>query len=428
MEQEYYLNFKDKMEFRIRMNYFLFLVLFITPFIYIPNPINYSGLPKFVFLIFITTVISAVMILKKDKEKEPEFLEDRLLLAYVVLMILSTFFSYNMEYSMFGYSTRYEGLLTILIYIFMFLLAYRNFKFEERYFRLFIIGAIVLSLYGVSQYLGFDPVPITWTNVTFKGRGYSTFGNPNFLGTYLTLVLPIAVYSYVKSGRILYLIAAGSIYLSLITSFTRSGWLGSLVGFTILISYFLKYKYNKKYLAIIIILFLVITIAMEIQTGGRVISRMLSITEDAGKVLTQAEGYEDAGANRIFIWRRVIPLIKERPFLGFGLETLGVVFSERHMDEIVAEYGRIIIFDKAHNEYLHMAYSTGIPSLMIYLAFVFSILRGAFRKAKENHMIIPLIASILGYLVQAFFNLSVVTVAYIYWIFLGILINLSIRE
>ena len=185
-------------------------------------------------------------------------------------------------------------------------------------------------------------------------------------------------------------------------------------------------NYNKKYLATIIGLFLIITVVMEIQSDGRVITRMLSITEDAERFLTQAEGYEDAGANRIFIWRRIIPMIKERPFLGFGLETLGVVFSERHMDEVVAEYGRGIIFDKAHNEYLHIAYSTGIPSLLIYLAFVWSIIGRAFKNVKDNHMIVPLIAAIIGYLVQAFFNLSVVTVAYIYWIFLGILLRISL--
>jgi len=330
------------------------------------------------------------------------------------------------DFYILGYPTRYEGLTTVLMYIFMFLLASRNFEFNKKYYNIFIITIIILSVYAVFQYLGFDPIYKKWIRIEFIGRGHSTFGNPNFLGTYLTLVLPIAVFSFVKSGKWIYLLAAGLVYLSLLTSFTRSGWLGSFTGLAILVIFFLKYEYNKKHLAIIIISFLIITVITEIQTEGRVISRLFSISKDAGKVLTQAEGYEDAGANRIFIWKRVIPMIKERPLLGFGLETLGVVFSERHMDEVVAEYGRLIIFDKAHNEYLHMAYSTGIPSLLIYLVLVGSILKRAFSRVKGNHMMIPLIASIIGYLVQAFFNLSVVTVAYIYWIFLGILLRISL--
>lgn len=426
MKTKKFLNLHSKIIFSEQMNFFVFLAVAITPLIYLPNPINYSELPKLMFLVFITVVIFAIMIIIKDKENYLVHREDKLIYLYILLLITSTFFSYNRRFSLLGYPTRYEGLTTILIYIFMYLLASRNFEFKKKYLKIFILTSIILSLYGVFQYFGFDPVYKKWIRIEFIARGHSTFGNPNFLGTYLTLVLPIAVFSFVKSGKWLYLFAAGSIYLSLITSFTRSGWLGSFSGLAMLLIFFLKYKYNKKYLAIMIILFLVITVTMEIQTEGRVISRMLSIPEDAGNVLTQGVGYENAGANRIFIWKNVIPLIKESPFIGFGIETLGVVFSERHMDQIIAEYDRRIIFDKAHNEYLHIAYSTGIPSLLVYLLFVFSILRRAIRKAKDNHMIIPIISSIVGYLVQAFFNISVVSVAYIYWIFLGILLRISI--
>lgn len=41
-------------------------------------------------------------------------------------------------------------------------------------------------------------------------------------------------------------------------------------------------------------------------------------------------------------------------------------------------------------------------------------------------MIIPLLCSVIGYLVQAFFNISVVSVAYVYWIALGMLSNITI--
>jgi len=34
---------------------------------------------------------------------------------------------------------------------------------------------------------------------------------------------------------------------------------------------------------------------------------------------------------------------------------------------------------------------------------------------------VPLFSAILGYLVQAFFNISVVSVAYVFWVFLGLL-------
>jgi putative inorganic carbon (HCO3(-)) transporter len=409
-----------------KMNFFILVIVAVTPFMYFPNVISYSSLPKFLFLLLLTIVIAITMLLRKSKETYPVYREDKLLILYLLFLILSTIFSHNHLYSLIGYSTRFEGLITLIIYIFVFFLAYRNFEFNEKFFRIFIITTILLSLYGVFQYFGFDPMPKEVARVIFVGRGHSTFGNPNFHGTYLTLVLPIAAYVYLKSGKVLYFIAAGSIYFSLITSFTRSGWVGSFFAFGIILYYSFKTKFNKKYIVYLLVLLLVITVAMEIESEGRVILRALSLVEEAGDVLTQADGYEEGGANRIFIWERVIPLIFERPLVGFGPETLGEVFSERYHDDIIAKYGEERIFDKAHNEYLHVAVTTGIPSLFVYLAFVFSILKRAYMNRHKNPMIIPLMASIIGYLIQAFFNLSIITVAYIYWVFLGILLRLSL--
>src|SRR5690554_3005155 len=414
------------MTYKEKMNFFILIIVAFTPFMYFPNTISYSSLPKFLFLLLLTVLISITMLLRKSKETYPIHREDKLILVYLFLIILATIFSHNHLYSLIGYSTRFEGLITLLMYIFIFFLAYRNFQYNEKFFKAFIITTIILSLYGVVQYFGFDPMPKELARVIFVGRGHSTFGNPNFHGTYLTLVLPIAAYAYLKTGNMLYYIAAGSIYLSLITSFTRSGWVGSFFAFGIIVFYAIKSKFNRKFIIYLLVLLLVITVVMEIESGGRVILRALSLVEEAGDVLTQADGYEDGGANRIFIWERVIPLIFERPLLGFGPETLGEVFSDRYYDEIIAKYGEERIFDKAHNEYLHIAVTTGIPSLIIYLAFVFSILRRAFKNKKNNPMIIPLMASIIGYLIQAFFNLSIITVAYIYWAFLGILLRLSL--
>lgn len=414
------------MKYKEKMNLFILIIVAITPFMYFPNEISYSSLPRFLSLFILTIVISITILLRKSKEIYPILIEDKLLIIYLLFIIISTAFSYNHIYSLIGYANRFEGLTTLIMYFFVFFISYRNFEFRNKNFRIFIISTIFLSLYGIIQYFGYDPMPQELARVTFFERGHSTFGNPNFYGTYLTLVLPIATFAYLKTGTLLYLLASGVIYFSLIISFTRSSWVGSFFSFGIILYTAIKYKFDKKHILLLIVLLLIITAAIEIESEGRVIARLLSIAEDAEKVFEQTDGYEDAGANRIFIWKRVIPLIFERPFLGFGPETLGEVFSERYMDEVIAEYDREIIFDKAHNEYLHIAVTTGIPSLIIYISFVYLILRRAYKNKERNIMIIPLMASIAGYLIQAFFNLSIITVAYIYWAFLGITLRLSL--
>jgi len=65
----------------------------------------------------------------------------------------------------------------------------------------------------------------------------------------------------------------------------------------------------------------------------------------------------------------------------------------------------------------HIAVTTGIPSLIVYLSLVTKVLRVGFTRLRENDTYCPFVASVLGYLVQAFFNISVVSVAYM---FLGV--------
>lgn len=168
---------------------------------------------------------------------------------------------------------------------------------------------------------------------------------------------------------------------------------------------------------------MLITIIMNIVTNGSILGRFLTISNDFVMLIEQQSEYETAGSSRIFIWTRVIKLILNKPLLGYGLENLGTIFSENYMSDVLETFNTFIIFDKAHNEYLNIAVTTGIPSLLVYLTFVAAIIRKTIKYMSEDIILIPIFCSIVGYLVQGFFNISVVCVAYIYWILLGILLN-----
>lgn len=406
------------------INHLIVLAICAPILIIIPYYTN-STLIKILFVYLISTAIAIIWFLNRKGNSISSYSEDKIIMCYLLIVILSTIFSLDLVRSIWGIPRREEGLFAIIVYIFLFIIVNKKYKFSNNHVIFFLISASIVALYGIAQYLGYDPIPRNYINMYWKGRAFSTMGNPNFLGSYLTLVLPIGVFSYVYSKKVGYLVASGIIYFCLLCTMTRSAWLGSLVSFFILIYYTYKRKYSYKHIAIIILSFALITLLFDFYSHGAVFGRFFSIYKDIGKVITQSSGYENAGANRIFIWKRVIELIKKRPLFGYGLETLDIVFTEAYRDEIIAFCKRLIIFDKAHNEYLHIAVSTGIPSLIVYLTFVGSILYKAFKNVKNNPLIIPLLCSIIGYLVQAFFNISVVSVAYIYWMFLGALLKFS---
>jgi O-antigen ligase len=75
-----------------------------------------------------------------------------------------------------------------------------------------------------------------------------------------------------------------------------------------------------------------------------------------------------------------------------------------------------MIIKKAHNEYIQIAVTIGVPALLTYLLLISFIFHNAIRAIKvstpkDNLVIFGLLSAIMGYLVQAFFNISVVPVA-----------------
>ena len=84
-------------------------------------------------------------------------------------------------------------------------------------------------------------------------------------------------------------------------------------------------------------------------------------------------------------------------------------------------------FDKVHNEYLQILITEGIFALISYLLlFGWVTIKGTINnyKNKEIYLILP----VIGYLTQAFFNISVIEVAPFFYISLGLLVDRGISN
>jgi putative inorganic carbon (HCO3(-)) transporter len=395
--------------------------MLITPFFK-----DYFYFSKIFFVMIISSVIGIYWFLNRDCENLEIHITEKILSVYLGLVLISTFLSINIERSIWGIKRREEGIFVIILYIFLFILSRRKYVFSKKHINYLMASSCIVTLYGIFQYFGLDPIPRDSIRMNWQSRAFSTMGNPNFLGAYLTLILPIASYIYIQSKENYKILFPSIIYLGLLTTMTRGSWLGSFVAICFLSYFLIKDKENHKNLLKLFFVFAVITVLMNIQSGGRVIGRFLTIGNEAQNVFTQGEAYERGGASRIFIWKRVLVLIKERPLFGYGIETLDIAFIQRFLGDILSYFGGLRLIDKAHNEFLHIAVSSGIPALMAYLYFIGYIIKKVFSNINENKIILPLLSSVIAYLVQSFFNISVVSVVYIFWIFLGILVKYSL--
>jgi len=410
------------------IKFILAITLILVPIVIIPGFDDFFYYPKILMVYVLILFMLGIHIIAQNKN---EVRIDRLLLVlliFITLVVVSTLFSNNLIDAILGKYRREEGLLAIISYTSLFIFAKIYYKEKRIYFIWIGISALIVSLYGISQYFGFDPIPRDEIRLLWYGRPFSTMGNPNFLGTYLVLMLPLPLFRFLRESKYIFLIISSIIYLCLLLTFTRS----ALLAFAVIMSFTLFYVVKRKYLwekyLVLLLVFFSITVFVNEESNGRLYGRFLSIGNDAQVLLDREEGYEQAGANRVYIWLRTIELIKESPWVGYGLENLESVFIEKYSDEMMEIYGKVYLVDRAHNEYLHIAVSSGIPALIAYLIFILLCLKKGFELTKKDIRYLPYLTAVSAYLVQAFFNISVVSVAYIFWIFLGVITNENVFE
>ena len=106
-----------------------------------------------------------------------------------------------------------------------------------------------------------------------------------------------------------------------------------------------------------------------------------------GERVSGSDGYE-----RIPMWKNCLKTITERPLFGTGIST----FQDKNPE---------FIYANPHNEFLEYASCCGIPALLLYLAFAFSLLSGLFRKKnRQLHFYNGCAYAIISYLISSFFG------------------------
>lgn len=405
------------------------LALSVIPAVFVPlgGTTDHFYLPKVAAMIILALSFLAVLAINKIRFKDI-VQKDRInisLFIYFILLAASVYAAENKVFAIIGVPGRWEGLVTITLYMFLFITARLYLVPDEGLFKIILVTAIIVSIYGILQTMNFDPFPRDVLRENWSKRAFSTMGNPNFLGSYIVLIIPTSIYFYIIKKNITGLTAYAILFYCLLSTGTRGAWLGTIASIMAFAAiHYMYFRYSKgeftRYIILIVITMLLLAL-YNFYTEGAFIDRFLSIARDANEFLTKGDRADYSGANRGFIWKRVAELIKKRPLTGYGIENLGEAFKKYYTQDMIELWNEVRYLDKAHNEYLHIAVTSGIPSLLVYLTFISQIiLKGLFR-LKNCKTALLILSSVIGYMTAAFFNISVVSVAYVYWIFLGLL-------
>lgn len=356
------------------------------------------------------------------------------LAGFILLVGLSTLHSSHPSWI--GNLTEHQGILIFIAYGLLFLLASRiNSPEKQQLFcEIFVMGAFFAAVYGIMQYYGAGFLPQD-VHFNFGRRAFSFFDNPDYFGSYLVLAIPVNFALYlsaqqkVKMG--IYFFILCTLFLALLESETRSAWIGTAAAIILMLVWTVSNRREqmRKWIALIVVFSTIFWVSNMISHQSN-IHRAMTISHDVHQIIAN-ENAGAAGASRWYIWQSSLPLIAEHFWLGSGPNTFQFVFHPADQQLNRKYLGNSTIYDE-NNNYMQIALTMGVPALIIYLLFMLGILRDGFCEVRETNgrrqlLLYGLMAAIVGYLIQAYFNISVVSVAPFFWLFLGLVSSRNYR-
>ena len=402
------------------------------------------SLPKLYSLIVVITLLLGLTFLFWRDQKKVLLNNDNVIIysvLFIFFVFLSSFFSEYTNRVILGKFSRWQGLVSYTIYILIFLFFFNyiiNKKEIKKIVRITFFSGMLVSLYGLLQIFNLDPIQHSEMMHEFNKRAFVTMGNPNFAGSYAVILLSISFILYIFKSKAkinkFYLFTTSMFYALLLATATRSSMLAFAIIFIFIILFFREYLLeHKKRIIILIIVFLIITFAIDIYQGGFITNRIIDLVLDIQKFSGDETERATIGSKRFTIYKYSFPLLLENPIFGSGPDTFDKVFPQEQYFKIS---NGITIVDKAHNEYLQIGVTLGLPALFFYLMLLGNIYKKGMRALKNlrnninelNIYHVALFMGVVSYTIQALFNISVVSVAPVFWAILGLNVAISKME
>lgn len=414
---------------------FIILIDSVVPLIIWPRGQDYFYLPKIVSIFFLLLLSIFILIFSIWKRKiELKFSLTLLpIFLYIAWAFLSAVLSKYRAQAFWGGYLRWEGAVAMGAYLLILYLSFLcgRYKMDLNIIVKFIFAsAALISAYALLQYFGIDIIPRDYIRKRWVFVSFSTLGNPDFLGSYLCIVYPISLCYYLncKKNKTIYLVLNILLFSAVVCTRARSTWVGTFISFLFIILVTAG-KDSKKIRRTVFIglIYAVIAVILNAVHNSLILSKLHMFITDF-QIVVEKNNMLHAGSQRLFIWRRALDYIFRSPIVGSGPDTFGRVFKMSAAESMQYFNSYNVYVDKAHNEFLQIVITMGFPALIFYTVFLLLTAKQAFKKilnAKNNVLLISFFCSVLSYVVQSFFNISVVSTAPLYWSMLGFLLSLS---
>jgi putative inorganic carbon (HCO3(-)) transporter len=469
----------DLLSVAIAMAIFVLVPIVLNPDVLRVNPMEAYYPIKFKVLVGLSAALLVVLlgsvVLRGKPLVTPVLIP---VLVFLGVSALSTFFSENPMHSLFG--DRDEGLLSLAAGVLLFYAVARGLSSPVRV-RVFlaagVTAAVLISIYGISQNYGLDPISgwsLSW--YTDIGRPFATLGNPITLASYLTIMAGAAMALCFGTGsrtlRVLWLLALAVIGVCWIYTGTRGAMLGvaavlpvvlwaahrrmgtarplqaplAVLILAVMAAIMASAAFGNldlpPYVTTSLALYLILVGAvlwlsdLRPAMAGTLLAALVALTVAVAAVAVVAVSTNmslldrttvdrEGGLSsqvRLNIWRDTVPMILERPLLGHGPDNFAEPFRP-HMGEelrssITNNSGQVSRVDRAHNDLLQVAATTGLLGLAAYLWILVSYFRNAYRRG--GWPLIALSGGVLAYIFQIQTSFPTASTNVAFWGLLGV--------
>ena len=399
----------------------------IGTWIVVPIPTLGFGLPKLA-VFAITSCVAMFSLLYSDDVKICSRLWQssvgKWFTIFACISLLSVLWSRAPIISTIGAVPRFEGALTIAMYMSYALMAMtlsQTIDGRNAAMRALIAANAGVCIYGLLQLLHIDPLGRFWGAEVFLGRLFSVLGQPNALGLFLVLTIPFILvfvsgfrgYKH-KLAIVLLLLNA----LILFASVSRSAVLGLAVAIPLGLLWRrsrssvepLSKKQRSLALGLTV---LFVGVAMHFSA-----QRFANPTESGRSV-----------DSRIIIWDGSFDMIKLWP-LGYGHETMGML-SSRFIGAGLLEHESLTSrIDRAHSQPLDLLISIGVLGFLAYYIFLYRLLRVIWDQRKEegSQWFLAGGMSIVAASIALLFGFHSIATGVWFWFIVGLMIGPMLPE
>ncbi len=352
---------------------------------------------------------SLLLSLLRDRERQLTFLPaNRYVLLYAGVYLAGTFFSVTLEDSL------EPGLLSVCFILFSVALAsaVTGRRQLDAVLALLVLAGTAVSILGILQYIfrwGYQSAAWVdddmFSSITF--RVSSTLQNPNMLGEYLILAIPLGGAELLTAKtwgrRLFYFFCCGAMCLCMLLTFSRGAWLGLLfagVAFAVL----LDPRFLLLAPAALAVMFLVLP--------DTVVERFTSI----GNLTDNSTSY------RVYIWMGTLAMLKDYWLCGIGP-------GDAAFNRVYPAYSySAVTAPHSHNLFLQIVSDAGIVALLVFLVLLFVWFRAmctALSREKDwrgRVLQTAFTSGVFGFLVQAMTDYSFYNyrVMFFFWAYLAL--------